>query len=71
MAPTAKSLLKPIWIYSMKEIEDLLVKGVDVDIIARELGVPVEWVIGLDLELRGLTQHGYEDNYDDTFGVKQ
>jgi hypothetical protein len=45
------------------EIEDLLVQGVEVDKIAEVLSVPVDWVIGLDLELRGLTEHGYEGNY--------
>lgn len=45
------------------EIEDLLVQGVDVDDIAKVLSIPVDWVIALDLELRGLTEHGYESDY--------
>jgi hypothetical protein len=36
----------------------LLLQGVDVDTVAGIVGVPIEWVINVDLEMRGLTDDG-------------
>lgn len=44
------------------DIEDLLVQGIDCDTIAQVVGVPIDWVIGVDLELRGITQYQYQDD---------
>lgn len=45
------------------EVEELLVQGHDVDTVAKLAGVPVLWVIEVELELMSLHQYGYEDEY--------
>lgn len=44
------------------EIEELLVAGFSVDDIVKIADVPESWVIGLELELRGMNQYGYEED---------
>lgn len=45
------------------EVGELLTQGFDVDTISKIADVPVDWIIEVDLEMRGLGQHGYEDDY--------
>lgn len=44
------------------EVEDRLRMGYAANEVAKQLGVPVEWVIDTELELMGLHQYG---EYDD------
>ena len=43
------------------EIEELLVAGFSVDDIMKVADVPADWVAGVELELRGMNQYGYEE----------
>ena len=49
------------------EVEDLIVQGLDADTVAKIAGVPVDWVIDVELEMRGLHQYGYEEEYGEPY----
>lgn len=45
------------------EVEQLIIDGHDTETVARLAGVPVDWVIDTELEMRGMNEYP-EDPYE-------